>query len=135
VTAKTEREWEQAYDKLSELVSRLTVKKYRHALREAHLGSTSRTFERRSHTNPPVSEEVGPVEIGAAGPPPSDPTVTAWEASKARRGLLKKANQRMDAALGSLEAAAFALDAVLEGPDQRAKAVGYLRLAQRMGRL
>jgi hypothetical protein len=111
------REWEQAHDSLSELISRLSVRKYQEALDEAYRG--------------PTGQGSGRTTGGSV----SDPTTTALQSTSRKRGALRKANELLTTALLTLEESAEKLDEVTAGPSEIDARIGYLRLAQRTGRL
>jgi hypothetical protein len=111
------REWERATDSLSELASRLSVRKYQEALDEAYRG--------------PTGQGNGRTTGGSI----SDPTATALQSTGKRRYALRRANEELTKALLHLEEAADRLDEVSHGPSEIDVRVGYLRLAQRTGRL
>jgi hypothetical protein len=105
------REWEQAHDSLSELASRLSVKKYQEALDEAYRG--------------PTGQGNGRTTGGSV----SDPTTTALQSTSRKRGALRRSNEKLTEALFRLEEAAEELEKVTQGPSEIDRA-GYLRLAQ-----
>jgi hypothetical protein len=104
------REWEQATDSLSELASRLSVKKYKEALDEAYSGPSSKVNGRTT------------------GGSVSDPTTTALQSTSKKRGALRRANEKLTEALFCLEEAAEELEKVIHGPSEIDVRAGYLRL-------
>jgi hypothetical protein len=114
---KSVQEWELAYDRLSELLSNLKPEAYKEALRDVQRASYG-----------PSRGIAGRTTGGSV----SDPTPGSAEVVRRERSKLRDAGNALDRAVRAAEDAASYLHPPRANSDNR---LGYLRLAQRMGRL